>query len=185
MPWPKATYFSSQFVVHYPGKSGQEPKAGTDSKSVEEYFLLACSSWLAQPTFLYTQGPCAQGWHQPRCSSISITKKGGILSYCGSPFAGNCSSVKLTKTTTGAVGMLNSLCSQRCSPEATALAHGCHPYVGHVQFTPAYTFVHPTNPPSPMHREALTVRAGIIPTASRAHTSSRAQTPLALDLQGL
>jgi len=85
-----ATYFRLQLVVRRPGKSGQELKAGTDSESMEEDFLLAyCSSWLAHPAFLYTKGPSAQGWHRAQWALPplyqSLVKKGGILLHCGSP----------------------------------------------------------------------------------------------------
>ena len=55
-------YFHQHTIpwVHYGGKSGQNTQgqileAGTEAESMEEHGLLACSSWLVQPTFLQHQ----------------------------------------------------------------------------------------------------------------------------------
>ena len=59
----KGFIFFLQFVLHHPGKSGEELKqgqnleVGTDAEAMEGRCLLACSLWLAQPVFLYTPGP--------------------------------------------------------------------------------------------------------------------------------
>jgi len=37
-------------------------EAGADAEAMEGSCLLACSSWLALPAFLYNPGPPAQGW---------------------------------------------------------------------------------------------------------------------------
>lgn len=32
-------------------QAGQEPGGGADAEAMEEYYLLACSPWFAQPAF--------------------------------------------------------------------------------------------------------------------------------------
>ena len=44
---------------------GRNLEAGADAEAMEEHCLLACSSWLAQPVFLYHPGPPFEGWHHP------------------------------------------------------------------------------------------------------------------------
>lgn len=39
--WGRKIYFLLQLIVHYPGKSGQEVKAGTEADAVEECCLVA------------------------------------------------------------------------------------------------------------------------------------------------
>lgn len=40
-------------------------KAGIETEATEKNCLLTCPWQLAQTTFLYNSGPCAQGWHLP------------------------------------------------------------------------------------------------------------------------
>lgn len=49
----------------------QELKAGYEAETAEECSLLACSSWLTQPAFLYKPGPPAQGWQCPKWTGLS------------------------------------------------------------------------------------------------------------------
>jgi hypothetical protein len=50
--------YTFRYQTSIEGKSGQELKqgsnleAGADAEAMENYCLLACSSWLAQPVFL-------------------------------------------------------------------------------------------------------------------------------------
>ena len=39
----------------------QEPEAGTDTETIKEHCLLACSPWLAQPVLLYNTRPPDHG----------------------------------------------------------------------------------------------------------------------------
>ena len=45
------------------GSQGRNLVAGAEAEAMEEYFLLACSSWLAPPAFLEHPRLTAQGWH--------------------------------------------------------------------------------------------------------------------------
>lgn len=50
---------------------GRNLEAGAEAEAIEECCLLACSSWLAQLSFLQNPGPLAQGWYLPQWAGPS------------------------------------------------------------------------------------------------------------------
>jgi hypothetical protein len=45
------------------GTQGRNLEPNAEAEAMEGCCLLACSSWLVQPSSLYNSGPPAQGWH--------------------------------------------------------------------------------------------------------------------------
>jgi hypothetical protein len=63
--------YTLQYIVR--GSHGRNLQAGTEAEAIEEHYLLSCSSWFVQTTFLYIPGPPGQGstTHRELGSSIS------------------------------------------------------------------------------------------------------------------
>lgn len=93
--------FGLHFLGHTPVRVA---KAGTDAEVIEDYHLLACSSWFVHSSFLDTLGSGAQGWHHSphwiptHQSSIkkmfhrSLTGQSyDVFSYLRFPFGGDTS----------------------------------------------------------------------------------------------
>jgi hypothetical protein len=59
-----SNFCSSPKEVRTGTQAGQE--AGADAEAMEEYYLLACFSWLAQLAFLYNPRLPVQGWYHPQ-----------------------------------------------------------------------------------------------------------------------
>lgn len=73
--WPKTTckrkgFISSYNILLYHWRKSRNSTqilqgslldAGADEEAMEECFLLACCSWLPQPSYLYKPGPSTQG----------------------------------------------------------------------------------------------------------------------------
>jgi hypothetical protein len=66
-----------QIAVHHQRKSEQElkqgwnPETGADAAAMVGCCLLACSSWLAQPAFLYNPRLLVQRWHRLQWTGTS------------------------------------------------------------------------------------------------------------------
>lgn len=65
-------------------------------------FTGCCSSWLAQPDLLYTQRPCAQGWHRSQWAlPLHINhylRREAFSPHCSSPISDDSSLCQVNKT---------------------------------------------------------------------------------------